>query len=318
MPIKPSLRFCIAAIAFNGLTIPARASSGAENAVVDISSWNWPFFIVLPLAVSVILYSIGVMKMWHRKKHAGIRAGNVACFGLGWLSLALALDSPIHELGEQLFYVHMVQHEILMLMAAPLLLLGKPSLVFVWALPRSWRSLFALSANPAVMTAWRSISAPMSAWSLHALALWAWHAPALFEMTLHSDLLHALQHTSFFGTALLFWWTLIQEHGRKLGDGAGIVYVFTTAVHMSLLGALLTFAPRVWYGSYAVTAPWWHLTGLEDQQLGGLIMWIPAGTVLLIVTLILMARWMRDSDRRWESGRTAALIRETASGSHES
>jgi cytochrome c oxidase assembly factor CtaG len=84
-----------------------------------------------------------------------------------------------------------------------------------------------------------------------------------------------------------------------------------------ILGALLTFAPRVWYGSYAVTAPWWHLTGLEDQQLGGLIMWIPAGTVLLIVTLIHMARWMRDSDSRWESGRTAALIRETASGSHE-
>jgi putative membrane protein len=136
-------------------------------------------------------------------------------------------------------------------------------------------------------------------------------------MTLRSDPMHALQHISFFGTALLFWWTLIQRYSRGVGDGAAIVYVFTTTVHMSLLGALLTFAPKVWYPSYAVTAPWWHLTGLEDQQLGGLIMWIPAGTVLLIVTLFLMARWMKHSDRRWEFGRTAELIREPARSNHD-
>jgi cytochrome c oxidase assembly factor CtaG len=126
--------------------------------------------------------------------------------------------------------------------------------------------------------------------------------------------MHAFQHVSFFASALLFWWVVIDAHGNRISDGAAIVYVFTTATHMSLLGALLTFAPRVWYRSYAVTAPYRGLTGLEDQQLGGLIMWIPAGTILLAVTLLLMARWLKHSDRRWASRRTAVLVREVASG----
>jgi putative membrane protein len=94
-----------------------------------------------------------------------------------------------------------------------------------------------------------------------------------------------------------------------LGYGGGLVYIFTTILHTSVLGALLTFAPRPWYSSYVTTAPAWHFTALEDQQLGGLIMWIPAGTLLLIVALVLLVKWMNDSQIRWQYTRMAELGR---------
>ena|SRR5438067_7220793 len=133
---------------------------------------------------------------------------------------------------------------------------------------------------------------------------------------LSSDLVHAAQHISFFGTALLFWWALLHRHGGRLGYGGAILYVFTTAIHTSVLGAWLTFSPRIWYPPYLQTAPSWHLTALEDQQLGGLIMWIPAGTLLTIVALFLLRKWMGLSEKRWEYTKTGALIR-TSSGATE-
>jgi cytochrome c oxidase assembly factor CtaG len=157
------------------------------------------------------------------------------------------------------------------------------------------------------------LSAPLAAWLIHALALWLWHAPVLFIATLNSDLIHALQHISFLGSALLFWWALLENHGGRLGYGGAILYVFTTAVHTSVLGAWLTFAPTVWYTPYAATAPAWHLTALQDQQLGGLIMWIPAGVLLTAIGLGLLMKLVGESERRWQYTQLAALVREARS-----
>jgi putative membrane protein len=232
----------------------------------------------------------------------------VLFFISGWFSLLIALDSPIHELGEQLFWVHMTQHEIMMVISAPLLVLGKPFVTFLWAIPKSWRENWGVFSKwRPVKAGWKIIAAPLMAWILHALALWGWHAPILFDATLTSDFLHSLQHVSFLGTALLFWWALIYEH-RGLGYGGALLYVFTTAVHTSILGAWLTFSSRAWYAPYSATAPAWHISALEDQQLGGLIMWIPAGTLLVVVSLVLLVKWMAESDRRWKHSRAAAVI----------
>jgi putative membrane protein len=295
----------------------ARADADAAPGQVTFSSWTWPPFIIIPLLLAAVLYIAGIIRMWPRNLHAGLSWKEIVCFACGWLSLLAALDSPIHELSEQLFSVHMVQHEILMLVSAPLLLLGRPSLVFVWALPARWRRMRPLTSHWAIRAPWALISAPVVAWSLHAVALWLWHAPVLFDATLRSDAIHAAQHISFFDTALLFWWTLLGEHRSRLSDGAAIVYVFTTGIHMGILGALLTFAPRPWYPAYALTAPLWHLSALEDQQLGGLIMWIPAGTILFIATLFLLHRWMKHSDQRWALGSTASVMTRIASAHHE-
>jgi putative membrane protein len=105
---------------------------------------------------------------------------------------------------------------------------------------------------------------------------------------------HAAQHASFFLSALLFWWSLLYARGRA-GYGLGVLYIFTTAVHTSILGALLTFAPSVWYPAYAPGTRAWGLSPLEDQQIGGLIMWVPAGVVYLAAGLALFAAWLRES-----------------------
>lgn len=306
---------CIACLVFSADS--ARAHSGAAPGQVNFNSWSWPPFIIIPLLVSAALYAVGARRMWRRNSHASLSWKPIAFFVCGWLSLVAVLDSPIHELSEQLFSVHMVQHEILMLISAPLLLLGRPSLVFVWALPSRWRRIGPLTSHWAIQKPWNVISAPVAAWSLHAIALWSWHAPVLFDATLRSDAMHAAQHISFFATALLFWWTLLGEHHSRLGDGAAMLYTFTTAIHMSILGALLTFAPRAWYPAYTFTAPLWNLSPLEDQQLGGLIMWIPAGTILFIASLFLLHRWMKHSDDRWALGNTASHMRQIASTHHE-
>jgi putative membrane protein len=196
-----------------------------------------------------------------------------------------------------------------MLISAPLLLLGRPMIAFLWALPPAWRDAAAIIGRSRFFEkGWTFVSAPISAWLVSALALWIWHIPWLFDQTLRSDWIHAAQHTTFLVTALIFWWPLVNR-SPALGYGGGVVYVFTTILHTSVLGALLTFAPRAWYSSYVVTAPAWHLSALEDQQIGGLIMWIPAGTLLLIVALTLLVKWINESQTRWQYTRMAELGR---------
>jgi putative membrane protein len=273
------------------------------------NGWTWPPFVLIPLLLTATLFGVGITRRLGRTIHPQSVLWSVGWFALGWISLVVALDSPLHELGEQLFWVHMTQHEILMLISAPLLVLSRPLVTFLWALPPSWRDrLAALARARAFRTSWVSVSAPISAWLLSAMALWAWHIPWLFDQTLRSDWIHAAQHTTFLVTALIFWWPLVNRTAT-LGYGGGLTYIFTTILHTSVLGALLTFAPKPWYSSYVATAPAWGFTALEDQQLGGLIMWIPAGTLLLIVALVLLVKWMNESQTRWQYTRMAELAR---------
>jgi putative membrane protein len=263
--------------------------------------------------MTAVLYGIGIAKMLRRTPRRRSLLWQTSWFALGLGSLLIALDSPIHELGEQLFWVHMTQHEILMLISAPLLVLGRPLVAFLWALPQAWRGAAAsVGRFRTIKKGWEFASAPLTAWLVSGLALWIWHIPFLFDQTLHSDWIHAAQHTTFLVTALIFWWPLVNR--TSLGYGGGLVYVFTTILHTSVLGALLTFALHPWYSSYVLTAPAWHLSALEDQQIGGLIMWIPAGTLLLIVALVLLVKWMNDSQTRWQYTRMAELGRLSEGG----
>jgi cytochrome c oxidase assembly factor CtaG len=132
------------------------------------------------------------------------------------------------------------------------------------------------------------LSAPLTAWALHAAVLWAWHAPPLFEKALHDEAWHAFQHASFFVSALLFWWAVLRP-GRGHGV-AGMVLVFTTMMHTAFLGALLSLSARLWYPSYQASASALGFDPLEDQQLGGLLMWVPAGLAYLASGLALATR----------------------------
>jgi len=290
------------------------AWSSTETGAGLLTGWTWPPFILMPLLLAAALYGLGTIRMLRRTTNRKSFVGPIFWFALGWTSLVIALDSPLHELGEQLFWVHMTQHEILMLISAPLLVLGRPMIAFLWALPPAWRGTAAgLGHSKTFKKGWAFVSAPLWAWLASALALWIWHVPLLFDQTLRSDWIHAAQHTTFLLTAVMFWWPVLNRT-PALGYGGALVYVFTTILHTSVLGALLTFAPRAWYSSYVMTAPAWHLTALEDQQIGGLIMWIPAGTLLLMVALVLLVKWIQESQTRWQYTRMAELGRLSQGG----
>jgi putative membrane protein len=228
-----------------------------------------------------------------------VRKWEAWAYAGGWGALFLALVSPLHPLGEVLFSAHMTQHEVLMVAAAPLVVLGRPVVAFLWALPVAGaRRVGGWGKARWFQRAWGAVTNPLAAWAIHAFALWVWHVPALFEATLRSDFVHTLQHVSFLGSALLFWWALIHGPQGLMGYGAAVLYLFTTSVHSGVLGAFITFTGRLLYPAYAATTESWGLTPLEDQQLGGLIMWVPAGMVYVVAGLALMAGWMRESERR--------------------
>jgi cytochrome c oxidase assembly factor CtaG len=267
-----------------------------------IRAWSFEPLVVISLSITALLFIIGL-----RRQRRAIRTWEVPCFALGWLALFVALISPLHAWGQVLFSAHMTQHEILMLVAAPLLVLGRPLVVFLWALPlRGSRTLGRIAKIPALNRTWRTFTIPLVAWLVHAVALWVWHIPVLFDAVLHYEWVHTAQHLSFLVSALLFWWALIHGPQGAMGYGAAVLYLFTTSVHSGVLGALITLAGSVWYPSYAGLTGSWGLTPLEDQQLGGLIMWIPAGLVYVIAGLALFAGWLRESDlragkrERWE------------------
>jgi putative membrane protein len=275
----------------------AHVHDGQPLAPHDLwSAWSFEPAVVIPLALTAWLYLRGISALWQSAgARRGVQPWEVGAFAAGWLILAIALVSPLHQLGGVLFSAHMAQHELLMVAAAPLLVLGRPIVPLLWALPMAWRrTAGAWSAIPPVRGAWEWLTLPLVAWVLHTVAIWLWHAPALYQGTVSSDTIHTLQHVSFLGTALLFWWALLRGRDGRLGRPAAVLYLFTTSVHTSLLGVLLAFSSRLWYPLYGSTTAVWGLTPLEDQQLAGLIMWVPAGIAYLIAALAIAASWLRE------------------------
>jgi cytochrome c2 len=149
-----------------------------------------------------------------------------------------------------------------------------------------------------VGAAWRLLTAPVIAFAIHAIALWTWHLPRLYQATLTSELVHSLQHVSFLFTALLFWWTIFAARAGEFRRGLAVFLLFATVLQTGALGALLTFSGTLWYPAYAASATAWGLTPLEDQQLGGLIMWIPGSLAYIVAALWISAAWLRESEYR--------------------
>ncbi|MDQ6881408.1 MAG: cytochrome c oxidase assembly protein [Pseudomonadota bacterium] len=290
------------ALALHGAALAHGDAQGAQHPL-----WHWSFepWVVGPLLLALLLYAMGAARLWRQAGAGrGLRPLQALAFAGGWLALVGALVSPLDALGDRLFSAHMVQHEMLMLVAAPLLVLGRPLAAFAWALPRSALRVFARpfrSHWPGAL--WSALTDPLAAWVLHALALWVWHVPALFDAAVENESLHTLQHTSFLASALLFWWAALGRDGRSRGQGAAMLLLFTTMLHTSALGALLALAPTPWYPHYLASGAGLGLDPLEDQQLGGLVMWVPGGLAYLAAGLAVGARWLA---RRPKPGPLAA------------
>jgi putative membrane protein len=256
---------------------------------------------VIPLALMLGIYLVGLGRVWSRAGRGhGVRIWQAASFFGGWLALFLALVSPLDALGTALFSAHMAQHLLLILFAAPLLVLSQPLAALTWALPVGWRRSLAHGAlrAPVLRKFLRLLESPATAWILYAVALWVWHFPALYQAALRSETVHALEHLAFLGTAFLFWWVLFSSTAHDQGYGVAFLYVFTTSMHGTLLAVLITFASVPWYPAYRDLSTAWGLTPLADQQLAGAIMWVPATIVYAGITLGLLVLWLNAMERQ--------------------
>jgi putative membrane protein len=219
-----------------------------------------------------LLAVLAILMLWHGLR-LNVFSGSAAVeryprntfFVGGWGALALGLISPLCALSVALFSARVTQHMWLMLIAAPLLVLAH-------------------RRTRADVPVRRARVTPFNAAALFAISLWIWHTPRLYAMTFQSDAVYWLMHVTMTGSALMLWHALLCAPSRHLLARASAGFV--TLVHMGLLGALITLAPRVLYDPHLLTAPTWNLTALEDQQLGGLIMWVPTGAVFLIAALV--------------------------------
>ncbi|EJC84041.1 putative membrane protein [Rhizobium leguminosarum bv. trifolii WSM2297] len=262
--------------------------------------WTADPWILVPLGLIAILYGCGNIRFRPRSAASRVAfARRSLTFWTGWLVLASALVSPLHWLGEQLFTVHMIEHELVMAVSAPLLVLARPSAVLLWGLPKTIRRRTggALAAN-GVRRTWAFLSNGTITTLLHGMAIWAWHAPVLFDAAVEYTSLHRLQHLCFFSTAILFWWSVFWKTNR----GLAALHLFVTMLHMSILGALIALSPNVLYGLQTRVSGDWGLLPLEDQQMAGLVMWVPAGVIYAAVALALTALWIRDSGKGGASG----------------
>lgn len=271
----------------------AHAHGGAHAVAAGPPGWTLDPGVIGPLALALAVYLIGFTRLRARRS----LWRSAATFGAGWLVLALALISPLHEAGERSFTLHMIEHELIMLVAALLLPLSRPWGVMLWAFSRPMRAVL---ASPGRFV--RRLASPGLATALQAAALWAWHAPPLFNRALGHPGWHVAQHLSFLITALLFWWAMLRTPNRALAA----LCLFATSVIGAALGALMALSASPWYSAYAAMSMMpFGLSPTEDQALAGLIMWVPGGLVHAGAAILLLRRYLSD-------GRDAGRVRASA------
>ncbi len=258
-------------------------------------------FLELAIVSIVLLYVTGVLRVWRRAGWGhGVPGWRAACFLAGMALLGASLAGPIDRLADESFAAHMLQHLLLMKAHPPLLVLGQFSVAFFHGVggPAAHRIRVAWAGSGVLPALWRKAASPWFAWPFFALSMWIWHVPPLYDAALRNEWLHILEHALFLSSSLLFWWyVLCPAHDRAVRYGAVVLYLFTTLMHESVLGALLTFSAKSWYPFYATSDPW-GLSPLADQQLAGLIMWVPGGLLFGFLIEYYFGAWLHAIEKR--------------------
>lgn len=255
--------------------------------------WTLDPVLVVPLGLALLIFVIGRARLARRASAPPPGAGR---FLAGWLVLTLALISPLHEAGERSFTMHMIEHELIMLVATLLLASSNSGGVLAWGLPRPLRRTLGGNWKSPLQSLWKRLTEPVTATIVQGIVMWVWHAPALFDRALESSGWHIAQHASFFASSLLFWWAMLHPRVRG-GYGVSALCLFVTSLIGGALGALMSLAQSPWYADYAAMGmSGIGLDPVADQQLAGLLMWIPGGLVHGIAALVLFYRWLKSAE----------------------
>jgi cytochrome c oxidase assembly factor CtaG len=259
-----------------------------------LASWDWRPVVGLVLGAAATVYAAGWRRLRARSA-ASVPRWQLACYLGGLAVIALALLSPVSVYAGVLLSAHMIQHQLLVMVAVPLILLADPLPAALWGLPpRARRAVGAtLRAGAPLRRAVRALTWMRVAGPLYVLTLSAWHVPAAYQASLGRPWLHDVQHVSFFVSGLLFWWPIVNPAPRlhHLTGGAGyglrIGYVILATAHNTFLGAVIALAQRVLYPTYAAAPRLFELSPLDDQAFAGGIMW-SGGHMYLIAVLVLL------------------------------
>ncbi|MFL6746807.1 MAG: cytochrome c oxidase assembly protein [Sphingomicrobium sp.] len=252
--------------------------------------WTLDPWVTLPLALLLMVFLIGRARLANRSRNA---APPPWLFVGGWAVLTLALVSPLHEGGERSFTLHMIEHELIMLAATFLLAASRSGGILAWGLPAPVRGWLGGGWKAPLASLWRQVTEPVTATVVQAVVMWAWHAPALFDRALDSRGWHIAQHLSFIVASLLFWAAMLNP--RRGGYLLSAACLFLTSLVEGALGALMALAQSPWYPAYAAMG----MSGIgldptTDQQLAGLVMWIPGGVVHGAAALWLLYKWLNS------------------------
>jgi putative membrane protein len=260
-------------------------------------AWRPDLMPLLGVALAAVAFLWAERRVTLRHPRNPPRRWRRWAFLAGLVTIALALTSPIETYEGQLFSVHMVQHMLLELVAAPLLLLGAPAtLALRVASPSVRRQLLAILHSWPVA----ALTFPLVTWLLFAAVNWGWHFSPLYDQALESPPFHYLQHATFLGAALLFWWPVVAADPARwrLPRPARLFYLFLAMPQNSFLGVALMSAPRVLYHHYLSNLRSWGPTALADQNLGGILMWVFGDVAFLVAMGAVVAGWVRHEDRR--------------------
>ena len=277
-----------------------------------LSSWPFEPVVLIGVELAAVLYWIGGAAISRSHRHGSTVRWREAAFWLGLLAILIALQSPLEMLARQLFWAHMVQHLLLMVVAAPLLALASP-----WT--RTWRALplglrrsisRPLFLNRRVgwlRAAYHQVSRPSVIWVLAAANLWLWHLPPLYDLTLSNHLVHHLEHSLFLLLGIAFWAQLIDQRPFRapLGTLARAGYVFLAMVQSWGLAGVLSFATVPFYSYALLRSRPGGISALIDQQLGGGMMWVPGAITYSIALIVFLFQWLAEEDSRAEAGARA-------------
>jgi len=262
---------------------------------VQVASESWAFPVWLTLAI--FLVELPYIRGWIHLRSVSanvIPLWRACSFFLGLVLIWIAVGSPIAALDEKSLTVHMVQHLLLMTFAPPMIFLGAPVMPLLHGLQRQFvqTKIGPLFRWPALQGFGRTITRPAFCWFAAAAALMGWHVPAAFSLALRSEAWHVVEHSSFLGTGLLFWWPIVQPWPSAQAQlrWSILLYLFLATLPCDILSGLLVFSERVAYPAYLSTSQQSTLSVLADQQCAGALMWTCVTIVYLVAAAILTMR----------------------------
>jgi len=279
------------------------------------AAWSLDPVVLTAIVVAGWWYAAGVRTLWRSAGSGGVvTRTHAAAFAVAIVVIVVALVSPVDPASDVLFSVHMTQHVLLTLVAAPLLVLGSPLQVMAWGLPTPLRRrvgrwqghLRRVLSHPAL---------PGVGLAVFTVVFTLWHVPALYDAAITDEVVHAVEHSTMLLSALAFWAPVVRP--RRTNPGIGVLLLFVSMIASGLLSALLVFAPTPWYAHDDTAA--WGLTRLADQQAAGAVMWVLGGAIYVTAGAIAVMRWLHldeETAHRAERRTPAQPAARRAAGGH--